>query len=133
MSMLTDRYLQPMPNFESGLRSNTSMCPLHTISIHPILKLSLPAICISISIPNISCYQCCLINIFTFFSVKPTKQPITTANPNKINMESSLANVTSVPRMRVEKATIGGTAILHCYFDHQAQIGDFRHAEVRPQ
>ena len=126
MSMHTERYFQPMLNFEGGLRCNTTLCPHQTI-----LKLSLPAICKSVNVPSISCHQCCLINILTFFSVKPTKQPITTANPNKINMESSLANVTSVPRMRVEKATIGGTAILHCYFDHQAQIGDFRHAEVR--
>ncbi|XP_067944558.1 protein amalgam-like [Watersipora subatra] len=49
--------------------------------------------------------------------VKPTKTPTsTTTNPNKINIESRLPAVT-VPRTKIERANVGGTAILHCYFD----------------
>jgi len=51
---------------------------------------------------------------------KPTKAPVpeSTSNPNKINIETRIASVTESQAI-VEKATVGGTAVLHCYFDER--------------
>ena len=52
----------------------------------------------------------------------------TTVNPHKINIESKLPAVTET-KVKTERAAVGGTAILHCYFDYN-QIGQFKHSQV---
>ena len=63
--------------------------------------------------------------------VKPVKETAAeTSNPNKINIESKIKSKTDDDNTITERVNIGDTAIVHCTFDNQDQIGAYRTAKV---